>query len=179
MSGKQITRRFGLTDSDRPSNWELEYLRNILSNAELALEDFALGDANKHITPTLFDHLENEENGIEKNEEECSKLERKVLFDCVNECLESRSQQMFSGTCSRRGRLSPRKEWLAVEVYEEILGWKDMADLMVDDLVDKDMSTGLGRWLDFDNEAFEEGLVIENEMLTSLIDELVSDLIGF
>ncbi|PON48252.1 hypothetical protein PanWU01x14_239020 [Parasponia andersonii] len=176
LSGKQMTRRFGLTDFDGPSNWELEYVRDVLCNAELALDDFALGDTKKVITPILFDHLENEENGTERNEEECSKLERKVLFDCVSECLELRSQQMFVGTCSRRGTLSPRKEWLAEELYEEILGWKNLADLMVDDLVDKDMSTGIGKWLDLDNEAFEEGLEIEKEVLSSLLDELVSDL---
>ncbi|XP_062081867.1 uncharacterized protein LOC133788410 [Humulus lupulus] len=179
VSGKQMTGRFGCIDYDRPSNWELEYVRDILNNAELALEDFALGDANKVISPTLFDELENEENFTERNEEECSKLGRKVLFDCVNESLELRSQQMFIGTCSRKGRLAPRKEWLAEEIHEEISGWKDMADLMVDDLVDKDMSTGIGRWLDFDNEAFEEGVEVEKGVLTSLLDELVSDLMVF
>ncbi|KAH0994390.1 hypothetical protein GBA52_018254 [Prunus armeniaca] len=50
-----------------------------------------------------------------------------------------------------------------------------MAELHVDELVDKDMSTQRGRWLDFDIETFEEGLEIEKEILNSLVDELVSD----
>jgi hypothetical protein len=37
------------------------------------------------------------------------------------------------------------------------------------------MSTRYGKWLDFSIEAFEEGLEIENGILTSLVDELVSD----
>ncbi|XP_030504248.2 uncharacterized protein LOC115719372 [Cannabis sativa] len=181
VSVNQVNRRFGFIDYDKPSNWELEYVRDIVSNAELALEDFALGHANKVISPpTLFDDLENEENFTEWNEEECcSKLGRKVLFDCVNESLELRSLQMLIGTCSRKGRLAPRKEWLAEEIHEEISVWKDMAELMVDDLVDKDMSTGIGRWLDFDNEAFEEGVEIEKGVLSCLLDDLVSDLMVF
>jgi hypothetical protein len=50
-----------------------------------------------------------------------------------------------------------------------------MGDMMVDELVDQDMSTRYGKWLDFSIEAFEEGLEIENGILTSLVDELVSD----
>lgn len=175
-SRKRMTKRFGLEDLDRPSNWELEYVRSILSNAELALEDFAMGGTNKVISSNIFVHLEHKENGTEIDGEECSKLGRKVLFDCVNECLESWCKKMFVGTCSRWVRISPRKEWLAEELYKEISGWKILADFMVDDLVDKDMNTGYGRWLDFYNEAFEEGLDIEKEILTSLVDELVSDL---
>ena len=175
-SRKKVTRRFSLADLDGPSNWELEYVRNIISNAELALEDFAVGDASEVITRNLFDHLENEENGAEWNGEECPKLGRKVLFDCVNECLETRCKQMYVGTCSSRVGLSPRKDWLVEELHEEISGWKSMSDWMLDDLVDKDMSTRSGRWLDFGNEAFEEGVEIEKAILNSLVNELVSEL---
>ncbi|KAL5565924.1 hypothetical protein UlMin_029088 [Ulmus minor] len=179
VDGKRMPRRMSLTDLDKQSNWELEYVRNILSNAELALENFAFDDADKVIAPNLFDRMENEENGRETNGEDCSKLGRKVLFDCVKESLDSRCGQMFVGSCSRLARLCPRKEWLAEELCDEISVWKSMSDLMLDELVDMEMSTRRGRWLEFDNEAFEEGVEIEKVILTSLINEFIVDLMVF
>lgn len=49
---------------------------------------------------------------------------------------------------------------------------------MVDELVEKDMSTTQhGKWLNFDIEASEEGVLVEKWILSSLVDELVSDLL--
>lgn len=62
-----------------------------------------------------------------------------------------------------------RKMWVAEELYKEILGSKSMENLMLDELVDKDMSTRHGRWLDFDIEAFEEGVNIGERILDSLL----------
>ncbi|KAJ8528421.1 hypothetical protein K7X08_022113 [Anisodus acutangulus] len=72
--------------------------------------------------------------------------------------------------------LIKRKEWLAEEVYREIAGWTSMEELMVDEVVDKDMSTHRGKWTDFNFEAFEEGVDIEKRILSSLMDELIHDL---
>ena len=66
---------------------------------------------------------------------------------------------------------------MAEELYKEILGWQSMGDLMVDELVDQDMCTSYGKWLDFSIEAFEDGVDIEDGILTSLVNELVSDLL--
>ena len=53
-----------------------------------------------------------------------------------------------------------RKKCLAEEFYKEMLSFRNMEDgVEVDELVSKDMSTGWGRWLDFDIEACEEGKV--------------------
>ncbi|XP_039032307.1 uncharacterized protein LOC120167319 [Hibiscus syriacus] len=73
------------------------------------------------------------------------------------------------------GKKMQNRDWLAEEVNKEILGWKSMGDTMVDDLADKDMSMKHGRWLDFDMEALEEGVEIVKNILTCLVDELVSD----
>lgn len=165
-----MTRISGSHYLNRTNNWELEYVRYILSNVDLEMEDFALGDAQTVITPSLFDHL--------GDQEEYPKLQRKIVFDCVNESLQFRCKQFFVGShkaWDKWAALSQRNGWLAEELFKDILGWKNMAELNVDELVDKDMSTQHGRWLDFDIETFEEGLEIEKEILNSLVDELVSD----
>lgn len=177
---KHISRTFSSIRFKESSNWELEYVRDILNNAELMSEDFVLGQAGKVSAPNRFDQSENEGNGSERNGEECFKLGQKVLFDCVTECLNLRHRDILVGSCKAWAKwvtLSGRKVWLAEELYKEILGWKDMEDLMVDELVDKDMSTQYGRWLEFDKEAFEEGVEIEKGILTSLVDELVYDIL--
>ncbi|XP_050273808.1 uncharacterized protein LOC126716845 isoform X3 [Quercus robur] len=179
---RHISRTFSSKSFKGSSNWELEYVRDILDNAELSSEDFELGQAGKVIASNLFDQLEYQGNGSEINEEENVKLGRKVLFDCVTECLNLRYSHILVGSCKAWAKwmtLCGRKVLLAEEFYKEILGWKNMEDFMVDELVDKDMSTQYGRWIDFDIEAFEEGVEIENGILTSLVDELVSDMLHF
>ncbi|KAG6646725.1 uncharacterized protein LOC122316594 isoform X1 [Carya illinoinensis] len=180
MSRKHVSRTFSLMGSMGSSNWELDYVRDILNSAELMLEDFALGQTGRVVAPNLFDQLENLGNGSQRNGEEYYKLGRKVLYDCVNECLDLRYGPILAGISSKSlansVALSGRKMWIAEELYKEILGWKSMEDLMVDELVDKDMSIQNGRWLDFDMEVCEEGMEIEKQILASLVDEFVSDI---
>lgn len=66
---------------------------------------------------------------------------------------------------------------MAEELYKELLGFRSMEEVMVDELVTKDMSSGCGKWLDFDVEAFEEGLEVEGDIMSYLVNELVSDLL--
>ncbi|XP_009338197.2 uncharacterized protein LOC103930573 isoform X2 [Pyrus x bretschneideri] len=175
-SGKSTTIISGSYYFNQTNDWELEYVRYILSNVDLEMEEFALGDAQHVITPSLFDHLDNQE------QEEYLKLEQKILFDCVNETLQFRCKQIFVGSrkaWDRLTTLSQRKGRLAEELYKEISGCKNMVELIGDELVDKDMSTQRGKWLDFEVEAFEEGLEIEKGILNCLVDELVSDFFNF
>lgn len=67
------------------------------------------------------------------------------------------------------------RKGLAEELYEEILGWKSMGDSMVDQLLDKDMSSHLGRWVDFEIEVFKTGVELGGEILSSLVDEVVAN----
>ncbi|XP_021619332.1 uncharacterized protein LOC110620065 isoform X2 [Manihot esculenta] len=176
---RKLTRTFTTTEFMESSDWELDYVRDVLNNAETMLKEFTPSQTQKVITPHLFHQLENQENGVKRNEEDYYKLGRKVLFDCVSERLELMFRQAFVGSCKSWAKLwtlFQRKGWLAEEMVKEISGWKSMGDLMVDELVDKDMSSLYGTWLDFNIEVYEEGVVIEKEILTSLIDELVSDL---
>lgn len=165
-----MSRVFGFHSPNQSNDWELEYLQYILSKVDLVIEDFALGDTDHVISPNLFDILH--------YREEYPKLQQKLLFDSVNDSLRNRCKQIVVG--SRKAwdqweTLSQRKESLADELYKEISVWRNMGDLMADELVDKDMSTQQGRWLDFEIEAFEEGVEIEKGILSSLVDELVSD----
>ncbi|KAK0598960.1 hypothetical protein LWI29_001095 [Acer saccharum] len=181
---RHTSRTFSFVDVKESGNWELDYVREILGSAELMVHEFAFGQTDQVITPNFFNHLESQENVTGRNDQEQSKLGRKALFDCICECLDIRCQQLFVGSCKVRCNSSSttlfqRKSRLAEELYKEIESWKGMGDLMVDDLVDKDMSTQNGKWIDFDIEALEEGVEIENEILTSLVDELLSDFLVF
>ncbi|XP_045797169.1 uncharacterized protein LOC123891334 isoform X1 [Trifolium pratense] len=159
---------------------ELEYVKDILSNAELMEEELMVGETNNIIMPTLFELLENKKTGV-KSYEEYSKLERKAIFDCVREFLELRCRQVFVSWYKAWPRyvesVSMRKRCLAEEVYKDMLEIRSMEeDVVVDEIVSKDMNTPLGRWLDFDIEVSENGLELELDIVTYLIDELVYDL---
>lgn len=182
MNTKDLPSASYLTDSKVSVSWELEYMREILYEAALTLEGFAAGHAHKFMTPNFFDQMENQQPRSETTGEESSKLGRKVLFDYLVEFLDLRSGQLFGGSCkawAKWATLIEKKGLLAEELYSEILSWRSMGEFMVDELVDKDMSTQYGKWIDFKFEAFEEGVEIENIILTSLVDELVDDLCSY
>lgn len=167
------------TNFNESPYWEFRYIRDIIKRADFVLEDFMLGEAQNIISLHLFDQLENQKTRSNKNGEEQLKIRRRVLFDSVVECLEFRCKQSSGGSFEAWAKwttLVQRKEWLAEEVYREIAGWTSMEELMVDEVVDKDMSTQYGKWTDFSFEAFEEGVDMDKGILSSLIDELVHDL---
>ncbi|OMP10960.1 hypothetical protein COLO4_04137 [Corchorus olitorius] len=179
MGKKLLTRTSSLGDFNESTNWELDYIKTVLRDSELTFIEYALGQTENVMTPNGFNQLEHW-NETERNGEDHNKIEQKLVLDCMSECLVSRCEELFIGSCKGLGKwgiLIKKKGWLAEELYKEISGWKSMGEIMVDDLVDKDMSTKHGKWLDFEPEAFEEGVEIENSILTCLVDELVSDLL--
>ncbi|KAL5135912.1 hypothetical protein HKD37_03G008709 [Glycine soja] len=180
MAIKQISRTSNSVDFKRSRNTVLEYVHDILCNAEFTAEEFVTGQTSTLIMPNVFDLLENQIYGTENFGEDYSKLERKAIFDCASEFLELRCKQAFVGTCKAwPGWVMSvqRKSWMAEELYKELLGIRSMEETMVDELVTKDMSSGCGKWLDFDVEAFEEGLEVEGDIMSYLVNELVSDLL--
>ncbi|KAL2941111.1 Protein LONGIFOLIA 2 [Bienertia sinuspersici] len=177
ISSESVHRREDESDFTDASYWELEYVRHMLHYAGLGRLRF--DEDCQNIDPGLFDLLENLINSSGRNAEPCSKLERKILFDCVTESVDAKYQRAFLGSYkswTKWGMLL-QNEWLTEEVYKEIICWQNMGSLMVDELVDRDMSTQYGRWLDFEIESLEEGMDVEEEILASLVDELVGDLI--
>lgn len=165
---------------ERPSNWELKYIKGVLIYADDILGDYLLSNGRIVITPGLFDQLEDQKTGPDETTDEDYKLERKLLFECLNECLVNRCDRASGGSYGAWVKLTTlfqRKDLLAKELQQEMRGWTSMTELMVDELVEKEMSTGYGKWLDFETEEFEEGLDIENGILSSLVDDLVIDLL--
>lgn len=153
--------------------WELGYVKDILCNAELMFKDYVAGRTREIVNPHLFDQMERRRGGKDE-----SQLERKMLFDCVSECLDLKCQRFIGGGFEmwRKGIATlKRKERLAEEVYKEIQEWRNLGNSMVDELVDKDMSSKYGRWLDFEVDEFMLGVDIEDQILDSLVEEIVSD----
>ncbi|KAL5996321.1 hypothetical protein ACLOJK_026397 [Asimina triloba] len=171
----------GATDHMGAEKQEMDYVKEILSNARLTFQDLTQGDANDIINPCLFSRLESKKFGFLRSEgqDESSKVSRKELFDCVSECVDSKCSRYVCGGYKAwaKGAAMLRKEGMAEEIYKEILGWRSMGEWMVDELVDKDMSSYSGRWLDFEAESSELGVEIERWILRSLIHEVVSDLL--
>ncbi|KAF6165505.1 hypothetical protein GIB67_006029, partial [Kingdonia uniflora] len=142
--------------STSTSNWELDYIREILCNADSMFKDYTLGRAQEIINPHLFDQLENRKPRSRINDFEAEnnlRLTRKALFDGVCECLDLRFIRFVAGAGN-----NGRKE----------LGF-------LEERSDKDMSTQYGRWLDFEIDEFEVGKEIEKDVLNSLVDEVFSD----
>lgn len=179
MIARKHATMISVTDPVRSTEWELGYVNEILCNVELMFKDFSLGRVRDVVNPHLFNLLESR-----KGENDCgaSRLRRKVFFDCVSECLDLRCRRYVGGGFRmwvKGVAMVRRKEWLAEEVYKEISGWKGMGDSMVDELVDKDMSSEFGRWLEFEEDEFVLGVEVEAQIFSSLIDEIVADVIQF
>ncbi|KAK5772001.1 hypothetical protein PVK06_048259 [Gossypium arboreum] len=171
MDKKLPTRTPNSRDLKKSTNWELDYVKMVLKDSELKLMEYALGQTENITTPNGFDQLKHW-NITETQGEEYKTLEQKLVVDYVSEYLE-----FVVGSCEGWGKLMQNKGKLAEEVYKEIMSLKQMGDKMVDEVVDKDMSRKHGRWVEFETEAFEEGLEIEKTILTCLVDELVFDLL--
>eukprot|EP01018_Ginkgo_biloba_P028341 Gb_15628 [translate_table: standard] len=174
---------------------ELEYVREIVCNADLLSQDAALLDedeiADFLVDPHLFDRLEAEEAStddysLHRLKNSCYNLgfrkaqgswqNRKLLFDCVKDCLSLKYNSRYRGGYRTwvKGPTCVVKEQLAREVYEEIVRWRKLAFGMLDEIVEKDMSTPMGKWTDFETEMFEIGVEIEKNIFRVLVEEVVT-----
>lgn len=164
------------TDS-APLDWELEYITEILNSGQVMFQDFASGTTtNESLLPSsLFDEMERSRGAAMS-----TKTERKALFDCVSQCLAVKFERMLIGSCKGMmmsgGILLEHRELLAEELNREVKGLKKMREMMIDELVDHDMSCFEGRWIGYEREMFEEGIDMEGEIVSALVDDLVSDI---
>nr|GEW79460.1 hypothetical protein [Tanacetum cinerariifolium] len=153
------------------SESESSYVRDLLSNIESMFEDFTLNRTSKIVNPRLFDKLEAQKPVLENNRK--PKLRRKLMFDCVSECVDSKCRVWLRGVA-----VVNRKEQLVEDVCNKISKWEQMKDCMVEELVYQDMSDDPHKtWLDYDVEAFELGVEIEKRLLSYLIGEALVDMI--
>ncbi|KAK4750925.1 hypothetical protein SAY87_004407 [Trapa incisa] len=168
------------TNFDQSNNWEIDYIRAIICEAELMLEICLSTHPSEIINPSLFDDLERHGSRASSNnrEEEARKLRRKFLFDFVGECLVLKCRDLVMGApkgWARCTELLRRKSLLVEEIHGELSGGNCVGDMTVDILVDEDMSSKYGKWVDFRGEELEEGADIGQGILSSLLDELVEE----
>ena len=78
------------------------------------------------------------------------------LLDCVIEYLESNCCQYFNSGSKAWTKLPlcMKAEMLAQEVKREINEWLSMVGMVPDEIIEWEMSHSLGKWTDFDIEAF-------------------------
>ncbi|CAN8279937.1 unnamed protein product [Cochlearia groenlandica] len=157
-------------------DWELEYITEILNSGQVMFQDFALRTTTNETTLvlplSLFDEMERSQGGASMS---TTKVERKTLFDCVNQCLALRFERILLGSCKGMMKM-PSVILLAEELSREVKGRKKMREMMIDELVENDMSCFEGRWVGFEREMFEQGIDIEREIVSTLLDDLVTDL---
>ncbi|KAK6161025.1 hypothetical protein DH2020_004406 [Rehmannia glutinosa] len=178
-AGNMPKRRETTPYCKKPRGSKLEYVKEILCNIDMMFNDYALGNACHIIIPRLFDQVERRK-GCLNGCENISRTDRRLLFDCVNECLDMRCRRYVRGGYKLWAKglwMVKKTDRLAEDVCKEISGWSEMGDFMVDEIVEYDMSSQYGRWLDYEIEAFECGIQIESKILSSLIDEVVDDIL--
>ncbi|XWS36921.1 hypothetical protein CRYUN_Cryun20dG0126700 [Craigia yunnanensis] len=64
------------------------------------------------------------------------------------------------------------------DVVEEVTRWTKLAWMVPDELIEWEMSYSLGKWTDFDIEAYETGAEMDWDILQNLVEEIVVDLIS-
>ncbi|GER31491.1 phosphatidylinositolN-acetyglucosaminlytransferase subunit P-related [Striga asiatica] len=145
--------------NNKPRNLELLYIKKLLRNIEPMLKDYTLGKTSEIIKLRVFKQLETREEGHSHGVVSIPRLDRRLMFDCVNECLDLRCRQFAKGGYKlwAKGTLVvKRNEVLAENVYKDISCC--------------DMSSKNGSWLDREVDDFELGIQIESWVLSSLID---------
>ena len=77
-------------------NWEFEYITEILNSSQLMFQDLASGTTTSEVLlPSgLFDEMERSRGAVTS-----MKMDRKALFDCVNQWLAVKFERMLVGTC--------------------------------------------------------------------------------
>lgn len=177
---------------------ELEYVRKIICNAELMSEDVALLSEEDRpdflVDPNLFDRLEVQESSTDGHlpyglkhshhnsafrKVQGSWQNRKLLFDCVKDCLCSQYNIRYKGGYRRwiKGPAYVTNDKLAKDVLKEIKRFSIVTFGMLDELVEQDMNTPMGKWTDCEREMFEIGIEVERNIFTVLVDEVVNDLL--
>ncbi|XP_027357946.1 uncharacterized protein LOC113867115 isoform X2 [Abrus precatorius] len=183
--------RIGLTES------KLTHVKDVILNTELVL-----GNAIEHsedevpqllISYFLLDELDTmpsnamwtDLNGYVGCEESKEGNQLKAfVFDCVIEFLESNCCQYYHSVFKAKSAwiklpLCMKAKMLVQEFKNEIKKWACVAGLIPDEIIEWEMSHSLGKWTDFNIEAFEAGVDIDGDVLQVLVDEIVQDLLDF
>ncbi|KAJ1292830.1 hypothetical protein BS78_01G020200 [Paspalum vaginatum] len=159
---------------------EVEFIREILNASPPVGHVFfceRFGDLD-----ILDQHLLEELNGnirlLAREDGKGCRLMRRLLFDCVNELLSVKCAYYFNAGYSLWFMgMAVLQNLSAEEIHREMTGLKVAEEWMVDELVYREMSSPLGSWVDFKMESYQAGGDIVAELLGSLVDEVVADLL--
>ncbi|MCO5564223.1 hypothetical protein L7F22_017881 [Adiantum nelumboides] len=195
-----------LTNFQKPSQSEELYLKVFVKTAKLSLGDIYAAKLRLPcaiLDQRVFNHLEEQfyqqwEWGIRPDESiyakcrsetdvrftrslyvEAGVQNRKLVFNCINEAL-----NIQLGINEHHSRQSPlqsvpalSEEHISQSVYRQMDKWRGMACSMnIDDIVEEEMSTGLGKWGDFVDEVSDFAVEMECNLVRRLVDELVLDM---
>ncbi|KAM7516306.1 hypothetical protein LguiA_005889 [Lonicera macranthoides] len=163
---------------------KLAHAKEVILNAELVYRNVSLCNPDRSqdfsLVRFLLDELETLGSvmwtncscflGFEDTKE--GNLLKGFLFDCVVEYLEL-SYGQYSWT---RLPLRVNNKIVIQEVVGEVRRWAGLAGLVPDELIEREMSYGLGKWTDFEIEEFEIGVDIDGDIFEGLVDEIVIDL---
>ncbi|GAV85544.1 DUF4378 domain-containing protein/VARLMGL domain-containing protein [Cephalotus follicularis] len=164
---------------------KLTYAKDIILKAELLFSN-SNGARKLLIGPSLLDKLDilagamrttlNCLLGFEETKE--GNHIKGYLFDCVIECLDI-NYSRYSDSGFKAWRKLPscmNEEMLIQEVGMELRRWIQLSGMVADEVLEWDWSHSLGKWIDFDTEAFETGTEIYCNILQELVEEAVIDL---
>lgn len=103
---------------------------------------------------------------------------RRFLFECLLECLDSNYRRYcnFGYQGWMRQSLFLNVDKLIRDVGGEVRKWACLAGMAPDEIIDYEMSHALGKWTDFDIEAFENGAELGEDILSNLVEEILIDL---
>ncbi|KAK4795105.1 hypothetical protein SAY86_013099 [Trapa natans] len=166
----------------RLSGSKLSYAKKVILHSEM----FFCGTEDAIISSSLLDELESIAfsawmstgwlDGIVDLKE--GKQLKEFLFDCLLECLELKYQPCSNFGYRRWTRLPSQlnEKILVREVEGWLKKWAGLVGMSVDAMIEYEMSHSLGKWVDFNVEAFENGCEIEKDILQSLMEEILDDI---
>ncbi|KAI4387650.1 hypothetical protein MLD38_000067 [Melastoma candidum] len=102
--------------------------------------------------------------------------EMKVFaVDCLLECFDKGYRRCcnigYRGWKRQLSSWSP--EMLSQDIVEKVRRWADLSGLTPDKITEDDMSNALGKWTDFNVEAFELGAAFADDVLKDLVEDIV------
>jgi hypothetical protein len=177
---------------------EEQYVSEIMGAVKLSPVDIyaaMLEPSSTLLDPSIFKRLEEQfherwEWGVKPEDcsqydvtslnefEQCGAHNRKLIFDCVNE-----AYGLDVGIDGRRSlHCFPHipdvpMPYRSQSVCRQLNAWKDMAcNMNVNDIVDREMNVGSGKWVDFGYEVSELAVETETTIINWLLNELVTDL---
>ncbi|KAK3145576.1 hypothetical protein QOZ80_3BG0254680 [Eleusine coracana subsp. coracana] len=159
---------------------EVEFIRELLNAASISrifscLERLGNSDI---LEPHLLEELDGNFSLVAGEESKANILRRRLLFDCVNELLSVKCAYYFNaGYSSWYMGMAVLQNLSVDDLHREMTSLKVAEEWMVDELVYREMSGPLGSWVDFKMESYQVAGDMTTELLGSLVDEVVADLL--